>query len=240
MSILNNKLGSVLKTSQTLLNSKFPDEFELYMCALELVSTKTGKTLSYFVFPVMPSSIEFTQNTLTNIQNTFGGVSVLSTTNFVPFDINLSGTFGRGFRFSLGQSFYDISSIVSKLDSWSGLKQLFDPKLKSGYGYCKLLETLFLESNAVDSDGQRVLYFYNLAFNQKYVVESGSITYSQDLNSNMVWNYRLTIKAVAPLSLVSTFHSDNRSYEEITQSLSKEKILTSITNKLSNIIGSIL
>lgn len=238
--IFSNRLGQVLRTSQTLLNSKFPDEFELYMCSLELVSTKTGKTLSYFIFPIMPSSIDFTQQTLTNVMNTLGGVSVLSTTNFVPFDISLLGNFGRGFRVSLGNSFSEITSIVSNLNTipkLSQLKETFDPKLKSGYGYCKILESIINESQNIDDDGQRILYFYNPSFNQKFVVEPVSLNYKQDLGSNMVWNYSLVIKAVAPLSLVSTFKLDGT---DLGSTLSKDYILKNISSKILGVVKSLL
>lgn len=237
---VTGKLGTVLKTAQTVLNSKYPNEFELYMCALELVSAKTGKTLSYFVFPIMPNSIDFTSHFPTNILQTFGGVSILSTTNFAPFDINLSGTFGRGYRLQIGNSFFDISSLASSLKSLSDLKNVFDAKLKSGYSYCKILETLINESQAIDTDGQRVLYFYNLAFNQKYVVEPGSISFKQDMNSNMIWNYNLTLKAVAPLDLVDTFHSDGRILLEINKSLSKDLVLKTIGSKIGALIKTML
>ena len=224
----------ILSATHTVLNSKHPDEFELYMCSLELVSTKTKKTLSYFVFPIMPQSEDFTRQTSTNVIQTFGGVTTLKKTNFIPFDISLSGTFGRGYRVSVGNSFADISSYKSLggMKTSQMLNEMFDPSIKSGYGYCRVLENMIEESQQVDGDGQRVLYFYNLSFNQRYVVEPMSLNFRQDMSSNMVWNYNLVLKAVAPLTMVGTFHDSQKA----SGSLTKDVVLRTASSKIISLI----
>lgn len=187
------------------LNVKYPNEFELYVIALELINAK-GDTLRYFVFPVMPSNIDETKPQLTNIKKTLGGVSVLSTPGFIPTDITITGNFGRKLRILLGtdyqeflNSFQDYGKVTKESFS-KGVQDVFEDRIKSGYGCCKILEEIIEECNTIDeTDGIRSLIFHNLALGNSYLVKPTTLRFFQSQESNMIWNYNLTLKSIAPL-----------------------------------------
>lgn len=184
------------------LNVAYPNEFEVYMCALELVSAKTNKTLSYFVFPVMPESISQDQQYGINIKRTSLGIVSMSTQGFIPKEINLSGTFGRSFKTLVGDIYVDLSSSVRGValkDKVENVLSVFDQRVKTGYGCTKVLEEIIENSRLIDSSGPRLLYFYNLAFNSRFIVAPISLRFSQDMSNNTMWKYSLSLKALAPL-----------------------------------------
>ena len=97
-------------TGRAALHALFPNDFEYYMCALELVNSK-GRPAEYFVFPVTPGSINISSSPLTNIVKTIGGVSVMKTTTFIPEECTLSGTFGRKLRALIGSNFVAVDQL---------------------------------------------------------------------------------------------------------------------------------
>lgn len=213
MSIENavrNKAVLLEQIGRSALNIKYPNEFELYMCALELVNQR-GKTLRYFVFPVMPSNLDETQPQITNIKKTLAGITVLSTSTFIPRDITLSGNFGRKFRVLLGGDYIEfISSFkteddkVTKESVLRGIEQTFDERVKTGFGCCKILEEIIEESNVVDEDGIRQLIFYNPSLGNNYLVKGTSLKFSQSQETNMIWSYSLALKAISSLNSIKT------------------------------------
>ncbi|MBS0031611.1 hypothetical protein ACTJJ0_30815 [Chitinophaga sp. 22321] len=191
------------------LNVRYPREFEYYVCAFELVNGK-DKTLRYFIFPVMPSSIDESQPRISNIKKTVGGIVALSNTTFTPIDITLSGNFGRKFRILLGADYTDLASAVKIRDGQTeGNSQedetatIFDERVKTGYGCLKILEEIIAEADKVDALGPRRLIFYNLAFGNSYIVKPTSFKISMNQDSNMIHNYSLSMKAIAPLDAVT-------------------------------------
>lgn len=184
----NRMLGEV---QRSVLNVAFPNDIELYMCALELVDQE-GNTLRYFIFPIMPSNIEENQPQITNVKKTLAGVTVLSNPTFVPGDISLSGNFGRKFKILIGHKY--VNTTASQ-----GRKQTLDARVKTGYGCCKILEDIVHESRTVDSKGARTLIFYNLAIGNSYIVKPLNLKFSMSQDSNMIWNYSLSLKTIADL-----------------------------------------
>lgn len=195
------------RLGKTGLNIKYPDEFELYVMALELLD-QDFNTLRYFVFPVMPDSFSEDSQQLHSIKKTLGGVHVLATTNFIPTDISLSGTFGRRLRVLLNGTYTDLIASFRTpqgVANWQSVKkgttEFFDEDIKTGYGCTKILESMINETNVIDSTGGiKTLIFHNLALGNSYVVRPMGLILTQDRNSNMLWNYRLTLKSLAPLS----------------------------------------
>jgi hypothetical protein len=86
---------------------KHPDEFELYLVAIELLDSNS-KTLEYFLFPVMPSSMDIDKNWVHSIKKTLGGMSVISSETFTSTHINVSGSFGRKFRVLVNNAYEDL------------------------------------------------------------------------------------------------------------------------------------
>jgi hypothetical protein len=188
------------------LNISHPNEFELYMCALELTD-ENYKTIQYFVFPVMPTTIDETQTFLTNIKKTLGGIVVLSSPTFNPIDVTLAGTFGRKFKVLLGESYTDFvssftigGSVVTAGSIGKGAVQTFDSRVKTGYGCLKIMEEMIGSTNVVDKRGSRRLILHNPALGNSYLVKPQSLKLSQSQDTNMIWSYSLSLKAIAPLN----------------------------------------
>lgn len=191
-----------------LLHQQFPNDFEYYMCAFELLDSNL-KTLAYFIFPIMPNSLNYNNIPLTKVTKTAGGVSVLKNKQFVPKSLTISGTFGRSFKVLIGNEYQDLISGFSEIkdDIFKGsfktggkkILENFSDSVKTGYGCTKVLETILNESNQPDILGKnKYLIFYNLAFNQSFFVEYEDETYSMAQDTNMIWQYSIKLKAIAP------------------------------------------
>lgn len=187
------------------LNTMYPDEFEMYICALELLD-KQGATLRYFIFPVNPTQMTESQPKLTNVKKAAAGVVSLSTTTFVPVDINIAGNFGRRFKILLGadyvdfiQSFQSFDGQISASSLHSGTVGVFDERTKTGYGCVKILEDIVHEADVVDENGPRRLIFYNLAFGTSYLVKPMAFNLNMAQETNMLHGYTLSLKGIAPI-----------------------------------------
>jgi len=227
-------LGGV---GRAVLNIQFPKEFELYMCALELIDQE-GTTLRYFIFPVMPSSIEETQPQITNIKKSLAGITVLSNPTFVPGDVSLSGNFGRKFRILLGNNYEDLISSFKRKDSREKAfkTQVFDSRIKTGYGCCKILEEIVAESKIVDEKGIRRLIFYNPALGNNYLVKPLNLKFSMSQESNMIWNYSLTLKTVASLESFNSTLETKQSEERLVTTGYAQKQMGRVLSALTSIL----
>lgn len=182
------------------IHSAFPNDFEFYACAFELTDSK-NQLIDSLVFPVMPESISSNLTPINNQKKTASGVVSIFDDSFVPFDINLSGNFGRKIRLltSTGEVIFSALRNFTKKRAGEYRPKAFNISLKTGYGVTKALEKIIKDSSAIDDSGNPVrLYFYNLAFNQQYLVECKNIRFEQNMQNNMIWNYNLTLKAIAP------------------------------------------
>jgi len=236
--VASKALNLIQNVGSAAVNSAYPDDFELYMCAFELVAAKSNKTLSYFVFPVMPESFSDEVSFNNNIKKTSAGITAISSPNFIPHDISLTGTFGRGFKVLIGDTFSNMTNYIEGLPLGDKLKKIigsFDNKVKTGYGTTKVLEDLMQQSKVVDELGPRILYFYNPSFNQKFIVKPTSLRFSQEVGSNnMIWRYNLTLKALAPSDSIS--RSGSNFNDNV--SLSADYVAQNIANKALNAIES--
>ena len=192
------------------LNALFPNEFEVYILALELVNGN-GEVEEYFVFPINPSNLVETDRRITNIKKTLGGVSILGTTNYVPQDISLQGTFGKKFKFLVGSDIINFAGLSFsfkknrfKTSFNSNLSQReLSSQIKTGYGCYKVLQAVCSKSEKLDDNGKPyTLYFYNLALGSSYMVKVVDLTSSMSETENMLWKYNLSLKAVAPIDQV--------------------------------------
>ena len=221
------------------LHSKFPKEFEYYACAFELTDS-SGNTVDFFSFPVMPSQISESLQNNASIRKTSGGVIVNKNPTFIPFNTQISGDFGRRFRFLGGRSIDAngrINSVygdnspqteIGKTDkdfySVNGSSNIFDTDCKTGYGSTKLLERILRRSLAPDSSGKPFnLYFYNLAFDSKYNVEFITTNFSISQDRNMIWRYAISLRFLAPAE--NTLSADH-----LRSSLKSLMTLSRITN----------
>lgn len=226
---------------KNVLNMKYPKEFELYIIALELTD-ENFNTLRYFVFPVNPSSLEESKPQLTNVKKTATGVTVLKNPTFVPTDISISGTFGRGFKVLLGSNYEDFvhsfqetrdfsygnsTTVTNKNSVKQGLGELFDDRIKTGYGCIKILEEIIEESKKIGKDGQlRKLIFHNPALGNSYLVTASTLRLYQSEQTNMIWSYSLSLKSIAPLEALYN--------KQQLESISKQLNVTNYVQKRVN------
>lgn len=224
------------------LNIKYPKEFEVYICAFELVDS-LGKTLRYFIFPVMPSALSEREPESTNVRRTIGGVTALSTTTFTPGDIVLSGNFGRKFKILLGSTYTDLLNAFKTVDGQvtlesaaQGLVNIFDDRIKTGYGCLQVLKEIIDESNVVDANGPRRLIYYNPAFGTSYVVKviDKKIDMSQD--TNMLHNYTVSLKTLAPLDALKTQSQLESDAIKLNITDYMQKRTTSLLNTITSIL----
>ena len=212
-----NRLNDQLRTvGKVTLNANYPEEFELYLFAFELLDGE-GKTMRYFIFPVNPSSFKQTDRPVENIQKTMTGLSVISNPTFNQKSITINGNFGRRLKFLIGKNtFTAVSNYVNnQIDTLKKSKrfsvgklttQTFDTNIKTGYGSLKILADIVKESRMNDDGKPRTLLFYNLALGESYVVRV--VEFSPDMNqdSNMIWQYSMQMTAIAPAEIfVSDF-----------------------------------
>jgi len=202
--VVNQAVNVLSDVGSAFLHYKYPKDFEYYLVALEIKDSQ-NRTVDFFSFPITPKEMSDSLNKITSINKTMKGISVFKDSSFEPQDINISGNFGRRFRivntkvdtaysagFSISNGFYGRSQGVknSKLPGF----------IKTGYGCVKYLEAMIKRSSLLDNNDKPFrMCFYNLAFGESYLVEPINFTASQNLESNMIWNYNLSLKAIAPL-----------------------------------------
>ncbi|MBV7533761.1 hypothetical protein [Chitinophaga sp. sic0106] len=222
------------------INVMYPEEFEQYICALELVD-KDGSTLKYFIFPVMPSNIDESQPKPTSFKRTLGGIVTMSSTTFSPVDITLSGTFGRKFRILLGSNFTDFVSAFRKPKGKNiiekakdAARQVFDDRVKTGYGCLKVMEELIMDADRIDEKGPRFLIFYNLAFGNSYYVKPVSFKISMTEENNMLHQYTLALKAIAPLAVTA---DPAARYKELDKAHRVQEKMDATINQLAGLLN---
>lgn len=186
------------------ISALYPSDFELYIVAFDLVNSD-GQTEAYFLFPVQPFSIAESNKPIQNIKKTAGGITVLSTQTFSPTETTLQGNFGRKFKFLLGKELINFSTLLLRPPvTKPQFGQEFDVNVKTGYGCCKVLESIIKKSSTLDSKGKPyALYFYNLAIGSNYLVKVTSFDFHQNQETNMIWHYNMTIKSLIPIEAIS-------------------------------------
>jgi hypothetical protein len=234
---------------KTALNVKYPKEFELYTVALELVGGN-GKTMKYFIFPVNPSTLDELNARSTNIKKTSTGMIALSTTAFTHVDINITGNFGRKFKVLLGTKYEDFEHSFQASDVnenqetvWStskgtvlsGVKELFDQRIKTGFGCLKILEEICDLADGVDDDGPRRLYWYNLAFGSAYLVKPMSFRINMSQDNNMLHAYSLQLRALARLEDLLSAQELEKANETLGKTAYVQKQTNNVVNGLEGI-----
>lgn len=183
----------------------FPSDFEYYVCSLELtiLSERTETTTDFFVFPVTPEQISYASPKIINIRKTIGGVTITKSSSFVPREANISGNFGRRFKFIIGERESEGNSFSFNFPFEIRTPE-FDAGIKTGYGATKILEYFHEKSGSLSKEGNPYrLYFYNPALGHSWIVESLSLRLHQSKDINMMWAYDLTLKIVSPIYIRS-------------------------------------
>lgn len=231
-------------------HAEYPNDFEYYMVGLELVKYN-GITIDMLIFPVLPKQIKRSEHTATNIKKTMGGVSVVKTSSFVPIDFSISGNFGRKFkvlvqsdaildfqalRYSLATGTTQRDYVDQDIISGSKFsKPAFNYAIKTGYGVTKVLEAIVNKSRGSIDNKPNRLIFYNLAYGESYLVEIIDFEVSQGLENNMIWNYSLNMKAIAPLEMVEW--TRERSVKSVLISSALQKGINGVANTAKSLIN---
>jgi hypothetical protein len=223
-------------------NSLFPRDFELYICSLELtkITEEKEKTTDFFVFPIMPNQISERLDTMINIKKSNAAITTLINTTFVPTTITINGNFGRDFKFIIGKS-----EIFNNPLHYKGKR--LPIAIKTGFGCIKILEDFINKSKMLDkSNNPYCLYFYNPALGNSYLVEPISFEQKQDLSSNMIWNYTLVMKSIAPISELKKIKGSHKGsmtkmmlYSSLQKGLisSKNSLLSNLTSNSITLDG---
>lgn len=206
--VVNKYKQVVQNIGRSAISSVYPNDFEFYLCAFELVSG--GKTVDYFVFPIQPSSIQKSEPVRANIKTSMSGVTVLKNSSFIPQEISLKGNFGRNFKIlsssGVAFGFGEDSGWFNKSINSGTVFPNFSVSIKTGYGAIKLLQSIIHRSNTINKVGELYqLYFYNMALGESYLVTSppsGNI-FSQSEDQNMIWSYSVNLSIISPLENIS-------------------------------------
>lgn len=228
ISNVRNKRNRLLRTLGEIgLHSLFPNDFEYYACSLELRDS-FGFPVDMLVFPVMPDSIRESETAVVNIKKSAFGVVSLFNPSFIPFDISISGQFGKKLRVLLGGGFLSLGVPLTKGEY---NPPIFNTRIKTGYGVIKVLERIYRTSQGLDSAGLPFkLFFFNLALNSSYLVELKHFEKSMTIQTNRVWQYSLQMKAIAPAFSVRS---------NLKTSIIAIMALKKLNEGLSTLIGSI-
>lgn len=183
----------------------YSNDFELYITALELIDSR-GDIVEYFIFPLNPTSISVSKPRIQDIAKTAGGTVTTETSTYMPQDIFMEGNFGRKFKFLIGKELVDfqafsLSQVANKFaENYNN--QVFSDTIKTGYGCIKILERIIDKSSTLDSYGKPYyLHLYNLAFGQSYIVKVvNQPIFKQSQDKNMIWEYSIQFKTLAPLA----------------------------------------
>lgn len=225
----------------SLLAAQYPREFEVYMVALEL-TTYNDKPLRYLTFPVNPQSITKSEPSLKSIKKTLGGVTINKSSDFIPQDLTIKGNFGRNWKIltdfsKLTQTEFtaiEIKRPNTSLSSSVNEEEVLVSWIKSGYGVNKVLQDIIHESDGIDKERTRKLYFHNFPFGESYLIEVKDIQWDQTLQNNMMWGYTLSATIVAPAN-----QSKKLDFRNIT-ARSMSGLVQKITNTSMNSIKSII
>jgi len=222
--VRSRMLGALADVGRAALHANFPDDIEYYSIAFELIDYRDS-TVDILVLPILPSSLNIAEQPNTNVKRTGGGTAILFNSAFQPFNITMSGNFGRKFRFLVGQS--DVIGVGFRFN-FRGNE--FDSQIKTGYGVTKVLERILKNTFRTD-DQQRPfkLIFHNMAFNQSHVVEPTTWGFNQnDSNSNMIWNYNISLRAVAPALFIRGEQSSKSALSRLLQASVMQNVLNTL------------
>ena len=187
-----------INAGRVTLHSLAPDDFEYYAMTFQLENSY-GEIIQIFNFPVLPNSISINRRPLATIKKTARGYVDQFSTSFPGDVISINGTFGRKFRLLLTNEIqkpnYKNPEIPESEKVF--LKDVFDAKVKTGYGALKLMEKMIKMSTQLDEEGNpHRLLFFNYTFNEQFFVEPISWSKQQSLENNIMWNYSLEMKAI--------------------------------------------
>lgn len=209
------------------LNSKYPNDFEVYMMSLELTDSEDNSQ-QFLAFPVMPNQITKTEPKRVNLKRSASGVTVIMSEAMIPNEISIKGDFGRSFKLMLqpgnggtaeGFGFTGFNPSAKNL---AFNTPSFDGAIKTGFGVIKIMQSMIDQSMTLDSRGKpHRLYLYNMALSESYLVSitPQGLSLTQDLAKNMIWSYSITFSVLCPLDKIRTMDNKTSSKKLLEVSL---------------------
>lgn len=234
-STISNTLDAASKIGKAALHSMFPDNFEYYMCSLELLSSE-GSQIGFMSFVVMPNNISESVQPIQTQTKTKNGLVTLFNSSFTPVNISLQGTFGRKLRLIAGVINPKEQTQSSKWKNFlsgnvANVKG-YSVGVKSGYGMTKVLKYILDMANSLDENNRPyLLLFNNYAFNTSYVVDVINYEFNQSTENNTLWFYQIQLKAVAPGNALTTTKNNNNS---LLKNVASNAIAQGLTNVLND------
>ncbi len=242
-----------LKVGRQGLHAAYPNDFELYQVALELLDSDL-KTIDYFSFPILPSEISVQETQRVTIKQSNNNIIALRSQAYSPKSINLKGTFGRdlllltnankekvsafGVQYSGTKKWEDVKEGENKIKQFS---KNISPYIKTGFGCVKLLQSIIDKSKGVVNGKSLILVLYNLALNESYIVvpTESPLRLTQDENSsNMYWMYDLDLTAIASADNLFTNNlSFSKSLWNLTKTAAIESGVKGVSNSAKKFIG---
>lgn len=211
------------------LSTMYPNDFETYLMALELVDSE-GNTVDSLSFPVMPNNIQKTEVTRLNVKKSAGSLVVLSSNSKAPSEITIKGDFGRSFKLMLQPN-----SEPNEGFAFRGMKlstPQFEIGVKSGYGAFKILQSIIKRATDLDSSGNPFrLILYNMALGEIYIVVPSptGVMLSQTQDRNMIWQYSILFTILGDIYDMNFLKKRNSSSQLLTASILQNSV---------NIVGS--
>lgn len=219
--------NTLITQGKDALAKNFPRDFEVYMCALELVD-QNEMMVDYFMFPIMPRSINKTESEATTVQTSFTGTTIFNKQGFTPNSLSIEGDFGRSLKLLPKEDAYYKGVISNSIEEGAyssddvnsgqiNKKREFPFGVKSGYGCTKILQSIIGKAKSHGPTGVTYkLYFYNMALGESYLVvpTKSPLQFSQaEQSSNMVWQYKLDLVIIANLEDVQSRYKTTRSLQ---------------------------
>lgn len=229
-SAIENTLNAALTIGKAALHVMSPDNYEYYMCSLELIDCSNNQ-IGFISFIVMPNNISENAQPIQSQTKTKNGMVTLFNDSFTPVNIAIQGTFGRKFRLVVGN--VDPSEKGKKfLNGYLG-KIGSAITVKSGYGLTRVLKYILQKANELDDKGRPYLLLYNnYSFNSSYVVDVVSYSFNQSVENNMLWFYDIQLKAIAPASAVKTQKQSNA---QLLKTVSFNAMAQGLTNLIMDV-----
>lgn len=207
--IINDAIGAAEKLGMAGLHAIAPDNYEFYMCSLELLDISKNQK-GFITFPVMPNNISESRSPIQSQTKTKSGIVTVFNDSFSPINISFNGTFGRKLRIVGGITEPSNDKWGNFFNGTIGSASWLPNSVKTGYGLIKLMEKIIDKANELDENGYPyILIFNNYSFNSSYVVDVISRSFNQGVENNMMWFYSVQLKAVAPSTAIRTTDSSN-------------------------------
>lgn len=228
----NRTIDAAIEVGKAAMHAAAPDDYEYYLMSLELIDSSYNQK-GFISFVVMPDDISENHQPIQSVVKTHKGIVTVFNDSFAPVDISLSGSFGRKFRLIANIKDPGLARQKNLFNLNFGKMLGMGTGVKSGYGLTKVLEHILQNASLTADDGKPYFLIYkNYSLNTMYVVDVVSYSIRQSLGSNMMWNYSIQLRAVAP-----DLYKSQKRMGEILKVVAANSIANGLGKIVTNMIG---